>query len=121
MVDCFSECLSQTFTTKPSNVAGIVGLPNTLQLECAIAMDLDVKPIQYSWQASGTILFDAGTNTALHPHHDKFTLESATSQQWKNYNMLVQIDILNVVGQYLCTTTHSTTIAAYADVLLLGM
>ena len=118
MVDCFSDCVSQTFLTKPSNVAGIVGLPNTLELECSI--DLDEKPVQYSWREGGTIIFDEGTNIGLHPHHEKFTLESTASPQWENYDMLVQTDILDVAQQYLCTATHSVTIEAYADVLLLG-
>ena len=118
MVDCFSDCVSQTFTTKPSNVAGIVGLPNTLELECAI--DLGVKPTQYTWQEHGTIIFDEGDNPGLHPHRDKFTLESTASPQWQNYDMLVQTDISDVAQQYLCTATHGVTIDAYADVLLLG-
>ena len=119
MVDCFSDCVSLTFTTKPSNVAGIVGLPNSLELECSI--DLDEKPVQYSWQGDTIVIFHEGDNTGLHPQHNKFTLESVASPQWENYDMLVQIDILDVAGQYLCTATHSITIDAYADVLLLGM
>ena len=119
MGDCFSECVSQTFTTKPSNVAGIVGLSNSLELECSI--DLDVKPVQYSWQEGGTIIFDEGDNPGLHPHRDKFTLESTSSPQWENYDMLVHTNVSDVAQQYQCTATNGVTIDAYADVLLLGM
>ena len=117
MANCFSDCVSLTFTTKPLNVAGIVGLPNSLELACAIAQE--EKPIQYSWREDGTIIFDEGNKTELHSHPAKFTLESTASPQWENYDMLVQTDIWNVAGQYLCTATHSATIEAYADVLLL--
>ena len=119
MVDCFSDCVSQTFITKPSNVAGIEGQPNSFELKCAI--DLDEKPVQYSWQEGGTIIFDEGDNPELHSHHEAFTLKSTASPQWENYDMLVQANILDVARQYLCTSTHAVTIDAYADVLLLGM
>ena len=120
-MDCFSGCVAQSLIIRPSNVAGIKGVTDSLMLRCAI--ELPVEPAEYSWtESGGALIFNKSTKFELHGHHEKFTLEGTTqAPQWEKYNMDVQTDILDVAGRYQCSAAHAASVYAFADVLLLGM
>lgn len=113
-------CLGQiSINVKPANVAGVKGVTSSLLLPCSISSS-EGEPYHYQWAESGNVIFVKAVEES-HEHIDQYSLQNPGSNQWANYNLLVQTSILDVASKYHCHATRGSYVDAYADVLLLGM